>query len=188
MLRSLPAALAALLIAATPACASQGVLYRRPGPARGATDRAYAIGYDAGRERGEQDARGGRSVNYQRHREYRNADSGYRGYSDRHSYREVFRQGFADGYNEGYRRYARVGYGRGGRFASPAAEHGYRDGFSQGRSDARRGRRYDPVGALRYRSADHGYNRRYGSRDTYSREYRVAFQGGYDRGYQGSQY
>jgi hypothetical protein len=211
MLRYLPAGLLAALVFSTPACASQGALYRYPNGARGGVDqRAYSTGYDEGRQRGEQDARRRRSFDYQRHGDYRDADDGYRG-GDRRAYRSVFRQGFVAGYNDGYRRYAQGGYSQGGypqsrypqggyppvayprgRYgstgtyaSSPAAQNGYRDGYEQGRNDARGGNRFDPVGARRYRSGDQDYDGRYGSRDDYKREYRAAFQAGYEQGYGG---
>ena len=207
MLRYLTAGLLAALVFSTPACASQGALYRYPSGARGVDQRAYSTGYDAGRQRGEQDARRRRSFDYQRHDDYRDADTGYRGYGDRSSYHSVFRQGFMAGYNDGYRRYSQRGYPQGGysqgRYpqggcpqggyggagtyaSSPAAQNGYRDGYEQGRNDARGGSRFDPVGARRYRSGDLDYDRRYGSRDDYKREYRAAFQTGYEHGYRGS--
>jgi hypothetical protein len=212
MLRYLPAGLLAALIFSTPACASRGALYRYPNGARGGVDqRAYSTGYDEGRQRGEQDARRRRSFDYQRHNDYRDADAGYRG-GNRSSYRSVFRQGFVAGYNDGYRLYSQGGYSQGGypqggypqgRYpqggypqggygnagtyaSSPAAQNGYRDGYEQGRNDARGGSRFDPVGARRYRSGDQDYDRRYGSRDDYKREYRSAFQAGYEQGYRGS--
>jgi hypothetical protein len=211
MVRYLPAGLLAALIFSTPACASQGALYRYPSGARGGgvDQRAYSTGYDEGRQHGEQDARRGRNFDYQRHNDYRDADAGYRG-GDRSSYRSVFRQGFVAGYNDGYRRYAQQGrypqggygypqggypqgrypqggYGSyGGYASSPAAQNGYRDGYEQGRNDARSRNRFDPVGARRYRSGDNDYDRRYGSRDDYKREYRSAFQAGYDQGYRSS--
>ena len=78
-------------------------------------------------------------------------------------------------------------YPRGGypvyRGPSRAAEMGYRDGIETGRDDARHRERFDPVRARRYRSADHDYDRRYGSRDEYAREYRVNFDRGYREGY-----
>ncbi len=221
-LRYLPAGLLAALVFSTPACASQGALYRYPSAGRGVDQRAYSIGYDEGRQRGEQDARRRRSFDYQRHGDYRDADDGYRGNGDRGSYRSVFRQGFVAGYNDGYRQYSQGGYSQGGyprggypqgdypqgRYpqggypqspypqggygsagnygSSPAAQNGYRDGYEQGRNDARGGSRFDPVGARRYRSGDQDYDRRYGSRDDYKREYRAAFQAGYEQGYRGS--
>jgi hypothetical protein len=212
MLRYLPAGILAALVFSTPACASQGALYRYPSAARGVDQRAYNTGYDEGRQRGEQDARRRRSFDYQRHGDYRDADAGYRGNRDRSSYRSVFRQGFVAGYNDGYRQYSQGGYpqsgypqgrypqggypqgpypqgsyGSAGNYASsPAAQNGYRDGYEQGRNDARGGSRFDPVGARRYRSGDQDYDRRHGSRDGYKREYRAAFQAGYEQGYRGS--
>src|SRR3954453_9535970 len=69
------------------------------------------------------------------------------------------------------------------REVSRAAEIGYRDGVEAGRDDARHRERFDPVRARRYRSADHEYDRRYGSRDEYAREYRANFERGYRQGY-----
>jgi hypothetical protein len=193
---------AAVSISAT-GCASTG-FYGYPRTARNVDDRAYTRGYDEGRDRGENDARRNRSFDYSRHGSYRDADNGYRGYGDRNGYRALFRRGFENGYTDGYRRYARGGYGGpargypGGypapnpvpvyrdRGFSPAAQVGYRDGYEQGRSDARDRDRYDPVRASRYRSGDHEYNSRYGSREDYKREYRAAFQLGYDQGYRES--
>jgi hypothetical protein len=194
------------LLVATPACASQGALYRYPTGGRGVDQRAYTVGYDEGRQHGEQDARRRRSFDYHRHDDYRDADDGYRGGGDRNSYRSRFRQGFVAGYNDGYRQYSQGGYSQGGypqgRYprgpspqggygstnhygSSPAAQSGYRDGYEQGRDDARDRDRFDPVGARRYRSGDQDYDRRYGSRDDYKREYRAAFQTGYEQGYRG---
>jgi hypothetical protein len=123
---------------------------------------------------------------------------GIGGYGDRNAYRSLFRDGFIAGYNEGYRRFAAAPYGyppapapsrapvyRGQTraYGSVAAENGYRDGYDAGRRDAGDRRRFDPVRVSRYREGDHGYDRRYGSRDDYKREYRAAFQQGYDAGY-----
>ena len=84
-------------------------------------------------------------------------------------------------------RYPQGGYGSYGSYgSSPAGQNGYRDGYEQGRNDARGRNRFDPVGPRRYRSGDQDYDRRYGSRDDYKREYRAAFQAGYEQGYRGS--
>jgi hypothetical protein len=64
-----------------------------------------------------------------------------------------------------------------------AYDNGFRDGVQAGRDDARHRERFDPIRARRYREGDHDYNRRYGSRDDYMREYRAAFQQGYEKGY-----
>ena len=193
----LPAAAAAVLLT-TSACAS-GYYQRYPsGPVyRQVQNRAYQNGFDEGRVQGENDARRGRSFDYNRHSEYRNAQIGYGG-GDRNQYRDVFRQGFQVGYDEGYRRYARSGYparepvyrgntgpvyGGTAVYRSAAGTVGFQDGLEQGQKDARDRKAFDPVRAKRYRSADHDYNSRYGSRDAYQREYRAAFQRGYEQGY-----
>jgi hypothetical protein len=197
----LPAAAAAVLLITTSACAS-GYYQRYPnnGPVyRQGQDSAYRNGFDQGRIQGENDASRGRSFDYGRHSEYRNAQIGYGGYGNRNEYRDVFRQGFQAGYDEGYRRYARSGYPSRGPIYAPnrapvygggtavyrsaAADVGYRDGLEQGQKDARSRKAFDPVRASRYRSGDHEYNSRYGSRDEYRREYRAAFQQGYQQGY-----
>jgi hypothetical protein len=200
--RYLPVLLAGLVLSAAPACASSGY-YRSSYPSnttRVADDRAYQTGFDQGRHAGEEDARHGRSVDYNRHDEYRDADRGYHGEISRAEYRDVFRRGFAEGYNDSFNRYARnarypYGYpapspevdGRAipryGTYGSVASQNGYRDGFDQGRSDARDGDRYDPVGASRYRSGDHDYDKRYGSKDDYKRDYRTGFEQGYSQGF-----
>ena len=195
--RALPIVVAALSIA-TAACATTGGYSRYPTNVRYVDERAYARGYEEGRSRGESDGRSNRRYDYQRHGVYRDADNGYRGYGDRSEYRTLFRQGFLAGYNDGFRRYSRQGYGYpgrtypenyprtgypGNRTFSPASQTGYRDGYDQGRSDARDRDRYDPVRASRYRSGDHDYDSRYGSREDYKREYRAAFQQGYEQGY-----
>jgi len=194
-----PAVFATVVLGAT-ACAAQGPLYRYPaGPRQQVDNRAYRNGYEVGRAQGNSDARRGRSFDYQRHGEYRNAVQGYDGYGSRNDYRALFREGFVDGYNSGYRVNNRGGngypsgpgpyvYGGGGSSAprvyrSAAGENGYRDGYEQGAKDARDRHAFDPVRAKDYRKGDPGYNDRYGSRDEYKREYRTAFERGYSEGY-----
>ena len=186
--RVLPAALVAALSIGSSACAASGAFYRYEPPVRVVDQRAYTRGYDEGRALGETDARRHRSFDHTRHGHYRDADAGYRGYGDLNAYRVLFRQGFAAGYNDGYRRYARGSAGYAApvdpaRYGSPAAQAGYRDGYDQGRDDARDGDRYDPIRAPRYRAGDHDYSGRYGARESYKREYRAAFEQGYERGY-----
>lgn len=186
VMRQLPAGVLAALVLTTSACAYQGRGYRSPASAPGIDRRAYTTGYDEGRQRGEQDARRNRSFDPARHDEYRYVESRSRGYGYQSGYATLFRQGFMAGYDEGYRLYARKRGGLVQGYASPAAGSGYRDGYQQGREDARDGNRFDPIRASRYRAGDHDYNRRYGSLDEYKREYRSAFQAGYDRGYRES--
>ena len=64
--------------------------------------------------------------------------------------------------------------------------NGFDDGYEKGREDARDRDRYDPMRHSRYKSADHDYNRRYGSKDEYRVIYRDGFRSGYDEGYRAS--
>jgi len=109
----LPVSVAAVLLLTTSACAS-GYSQRYPNRPvyRQVDDRAYRNGFTEGRIQGENDARRGRSFDYGRHSEYRNAQIGYGGYGNRNDYRNVFRRGFQEGYNVGYRRFARDRYRR----------------------------------------------------------------------------
>jgi hypothetical protein len=190
--RRLPALMLAVAVgAAAPACASsyyqsRGV-YSQPFERR-----AYDNGRREGIARGRDDARSGREFSYTRSNEYRDADNGYRRQDgNRDEYRRTFRQGFQAGYSEGFNEFARsyprtTPYPRGARpgiYTSPAADNGYRDGLEAGRKDARNRERFGPERSSRYRSADHNYNRRYGSKDDYKRDYRVAFQRGYQDGF-----
>jgi hypothetical protein len=201
---------AALLVAglmiSAPACATQTYGYRGPrsGSSREIERQAYDSGYRAGLRAGERDGRTGRSFSFNRHDDWRDADSGYgRGYGDRDWYRQTYRRGFETAYTDAYNRFGNGGrYPRtspvypsypsypvspGGRavLRSPAAQTGYRDGFEAGRDDANSRRAFEPQRSRRYREGDHDYDNRYGSRDEYKREYRAAFQQGYDEGFRG---
>ena len=70
-------------------------------------------------------------------------------------------------------------------YVSVATQSGYRDGLEAGRDDWRHHDRFDPANSRRYRNADHDYDRRYGPRDEYKREYRAAFERGYREGFGG---
>lgn len=198
--RSLSMLLAATVLVATPACAT-GMMYPQQRPIGDRDDRAYYNrGLRDGREAGADDARRGRAYDVRRHGEYRDNRRG----DDRGDLR-AYREGFESGYDEAYRRLAR---GNGGdprrnapppdyrrqppfggdsrdRVLSPAADNGYRDGLEEGQRAARDGDRFDPIREKRYREGDHGYERQWGSRDDYKREYRAAFQRGYETGYRG---
>jgi hypothetical protein len=67
-------------------------------------------------------------------------------------------------------------------FARDASDHRM-DGYDKGREDARDNDSYDPVRHSRYRSADRGYEQRYGTKEEYKNIYREGFQAGYDDGY-----
>jgi hypothetical protein len=71
----------------------------------------------------------------------------------------------------------------GGRYFDAAFDTGYRDGYDKGREDARDSDRFDPGRHGRYKSADHGYDKRYGAKDRYKDTYREGFSAGYTQGY-----
>lgn len=72
---------------------------------------------------------------------------------------------------------------RGGGYQSVPFDNGYKDGYDKGREDARDNDSHDPVRHARYRAGDHGYDRRYGSKEEYKNVYRDGFRAGYDEGY-----
>lgn len=72
-------------------------------------------------------------------------------------------------------------YGSGGSYYNNVAfNNGYTDGLEKGREDVTERRAYDPSRHSRYRSADHLYDRQYGSKDQYKSDYRQGFIDGYD--------
>jgi hypothetical protein len=196
------AALLTAVLGTTTACAAHASVFGYPDARVRVDNRAFQIGFDEGRDRGFDDARRGRRYDYDRHRAFRNADQGYRGNGSRGAYRDAFRQGFINGYDTGYRGAQRgggtwrqdpvygdrngpgYGGGRGPVYNSRAGQIGYEDGYSQGRDDARDRDPYDPIRSSRYREGDRGYDRRDGPVEVYKRDYRAAFQQGYQAGYQ----
>ena len=72
------------------------------------------------------------------------------------------------------------------RYANVAFDNGYNDGLDKGREDARDRDSYDPNRHSRYRSADRGYEGRYGSKEEYRQIYREGFTAGYEDAYRGS--
>jgi hypothetical protein len=174
----LPLLLAATVLAAAPACATGPTYPQRVVPGDRDDRVFYDRGFREGRESGVDDVRQGRSFDIHRHRAYRDMDT--RGGADRGDFR-AYRRGFEAGYEEGYRRVAREVPRE--RIVSPAVDNGYRDGLEDGARDAHRGGRFDPVRSPRYRTGDGGYERRFGPIDIYKRDYRGAFQRGYEEGY-----
>src|SRR3954468_11661263 len=77
------------------------------------------------------------------------------------------------------------GYGYGGN--NPAAygayQNGVSDGYQKGLDDAHDRKSPDVTRQKWYRSGDHDYNSRYGSKDSYRVEYRRGFEEGYNRAY-----
>lgn len=64
-----------------------------------------------------------------------------------------------------------------------ASDNGYRDGLREGEKDDRHNDRYNYRDEKRYREADAGYRREYGSRYEYASAYRRGFEEGYRAGY-----
>lgn len=177
----------------------------------GAQGYAYREGYDRGLRAGEEDSRRNQSFNFTDESDYRNGDAGYRSqYGNRTLYRDDFRRGYSEGYRLGYSRYRDPSYdtGRGwgrrggvpppwanGRGAGPYGAYrtdlafttGYNDGYERGLDDGEDRRRNNPVAESRYRDADHGYRREYGTREAYKIRYREGFLQGYQRGHQDGQ-
>src|SRR5947199_8839216 len=96
---------AALLVAglmiSAPACATQTYGYRGPrsGSSREIERQAYDSGYRDGLRAGERDGRTGRSFSFNRHDDWRDADSGYgRRYGDRDWHRQTYRLGLDTSY------------------------------------------------------------------------------------------
>lgn len=79
-----------------------------------------------------------------------------------------------DRYDERYRRSYRLDLAFG---------MGRNDGYEAGFEDARRRHRFAPTREGRYRSANRGYDRRYGPRELWQDRYRDGFRRGYEAGY-----
>ena len=120
---------------------------------------------------------------------YGNGQYGYGngGWNGRDRDRDHDRDGrWNGGYGNGAYGYPSGAYGYGyGRQGGPAAQFGYQDGFSYGQRDASSGKGYNATGSQYYEDADHGYNSRFGDRNSYRQGYRQAYQQGYQDGYYG---
>ena len=88
-----------------------------------------------------------------------------------------------DGYQDG-----RIWSREGPDYNRAAITNGYDDGYREGLNDGRRRHRNDPFAERRYRNADHGYERWFGSREAYRVEYREGFRNGDERGYRDGLY
>jgi hypothetical protein len=64
-----------------------------------------------------------------------------------------------------------------------AYDEGFRDGVDKGERDGRKGDRFNPWRHGDYRDADDGYHREFGSKYSYQRTYRRAFEAGYRRAF-----
>ena len=66
-----------------------------------------------------------------------------------------------------------------GAYGSVAFNNGYQDGVNKAQEDTRDGDKYDPARHGWYKSANRGYDSRYGTRDQYAAEYRDGFLDAY---------
>ena len=99
----LPTLLLTLGVLATTSACAQRVYGTHESYSQEFERRAYANGFQSGREHGYDDVRHRREYSYSRHPAYRDADDGYRrGDGDRNTYRRTFRQGFENGYSDGF--------------------------------------------------------------------------------------
>ena len=67
--------------------------------------------------------------------------------------------------------------------SSPAFDIGYRDGIAVGQRDRESGKAFRPEKNDYYEDADRGYQKFFGDRGLYKRQYREAFREGYAEGY-----
>lgn len=164
----------------------RGSDFRRSSPyksARGGYNRSwnaerdYQSWFRQGFERGFNDAFNGRG----RNNGYGNANGGYYGNNG--------------GYNNG--NYNGGGYGYGGNYgydngrgdlsqnevAQRGLQNGYYAGIQRGRYDAQQRNQQNPQGHGAYQFAFDGYDREWGSAQTYQQSYRNGFLRGYQEGY-----
>jgi hypothetical protein len=87
-----------------------------------------------------------------------------------------------NGYPNDGRDYGR-NRGYGGTASYGAYQNGASDGYSKGLDDLNHRKSPDVNRQKWYRSADHDYDNRYGSKEAYRVEYRRGFQEGYNRAY-----
>lgn len=172
---------------------------------------AHSDGYRDGGRAGAEDARDGRPFEYQRHRDYRDADRGYQSRDGRRDdYTRQYRAGFITGYRDGYNGGGGRGsggygpptgprggpaYGRSGRVFGGASGGGANRGratlaeiaFANGLDEGYRKGFDDGRDGDRYDVSRHGAYRR--ADDGYRREfgsrqhYERAYRAAFERGY-----
>ena len=76
-------------------------------------------------------------------------------------------------------------YGGSFQLRQTALNAGYNNGLEEGRRDRQRNARYEFRDSSKYQNATEDYNSRYGDRGLYQQYFRLAFQRGYDAGYNG---
>src|SRR5215470_16119104 len=185
--------------ATTAAMAQEVVIY---GGSMDAREHGYQHGYRDGLRQGRADFNNNSSPNYESE-DYRRADLGYEEYmGSRPSFQRGYRDGYRDGYEDGFKnrpiraeiyglkdpydpdRIARSdedarGYANWG-YADVAFDTGYRDGLSAGRTDYATRKDFKPEKHDSYEDGDHGYRKRYGTKEQYKEQYRKGFLRGYE--------
>jgi hypothetical protein len=76
-------------------------------------------------------------------------------------------------------------YGGSFQLRQTALNAGYNEGIKEGRKDHQKGRRYEFQNSSAYQKATKDYNSRDGDRELYRRYFQMAFENGYDAGYNG---
>ena len=76
-------------------------------------------------------------------------------------------------------------YPSGASYNSLAYRNGYQDGIAKAQEDTRDNDAYDPARHGWYKSANRGYESRYGTREQYAAEYRDGFLQGYRENHRG---
>ena len=106
----------------------------------------------------------------------RNRDRDYQGNRDNRGNRDRYRRRSNDDYPN-----------LGGSFQlrQTALNAGYNEGIKEGRNDRRKGRSHNPRDFSAYQKATKDYNSRDGDRELYRQYFRMAFENGYDAGYNG---
>jgi len=175
-----------------------------------ARQHGYEHGYRDGYHQGREDRARGASRDYDRSKDYKEADRGYESYMGKKGdFKKGYHEGYALGYSDGYDgrpgRFAEI-YGLGTRVdpdapyvddrddiyvrrgygvSDVAFDIGYRDGIEAGRSDRAGDRSFNMEAHGRFREALHGYDTRYGDQETYRRLYRQGYTAGYRDSYGG---
>jgi len=76
-------------------------------------------------------------------------------------------------------------YGGSFQLRQTALNAGYNEGIKEGRKDHQKGKRYEFRDSSAYQKATKDYNSRDGDRELYRRYFQMAFENGYDAGYNG---
>ena len=140
------------------------------------SNRAARVIYSDGRDSREQGAGGGIFDRFP------GDDRRYPGDTRYPDERTDRRRPTEEGRRTGGRAIPRTGRISGG-LQSAAMQSGYRDGLEKGAEDASDRDSYDPNRHSWYRSADRGFESRYGTKESYQREYRRGFLEGYEAAY-----